>query len=150
MTIAPTRTVQPIELGITGADRLTLSWDKTQAPGQRARLRAVTYGIGYVFGDADIVELTETHTDAPVATELPQAKLAFSLDDTAGRFPISGQSALVRFLREGQHVDLRYGVETAAGTEWIPGGVWQLDQLHRPRPNSGAARHHLRNVPAAA
>lgn len=127
VTIAPTRTVQPIELGITGADRLTLSWDKTRAPGQRARLRAVIYGIGYVFGDADIVELTETHTDAPVATELPQAKLAFSLDDTAGRFPISGQSALVQFLREGQYVDLRYGVETAVGTEWIPGGVWQLD-----------------------
>ena len=116
-----------LELGIEDADEIVLRFDRAQEAGQRARLTALSFGVGYSFEDEQIVDLTERHTISPCSLELPTSALNVSLDDTDGRFDPDADTALTKSLRFSQSATVRYGVEVNGGTEWVPGGTWYLE-----------------------
>ena len=80
-----------------------------RAPYTRARLNELRYGVGYTFGNDEIIELAEKHTASPLSLSLPTASLSFTLYNEEGRFSVEGGTALQRFLAEGQDVPLSYG-----------------------------------------
>ena len=57
---------------------------------------------------------------------LPSSSLTFSLYNEDGRFDVDSDTALQRFLADGQRCIVDYGIDTADGIEAIPGGRWQL------------------------
>lgn len=123
-TITPQSPVTQAELLLEDVDALTLRF--TPRPGGRARLAHLEFGLGYSYENRDILSLTDKHTDSPVSLELPSASMQFTLRDENGRFPVDGDTALVRFLADGQPVQVDYGLRLPGGAEWVPGGKWYL------------------------
>ena len=123
-TVTPDGPVTAAELLLEDVDAITLRF--SPAPGRRARLAHIEFGIGYRYESRDILSITEKHTDSPVSLELPSDSLQFELRDENGRFAVDGETALVRFLAEGQTVQVDYGLQLPGGSEWVPGGKWQL------------------------
>ena len=123
-TVTPQSPVTQAELLFEDVDALTLRF--APRPGGRARLAHLEFGLGYSYENRDILSLTEKHTDSPVSLELPSASLQFTLRDEDGRFPVDGDTALVRFLADGQPVQVDYGLQLPGGAEWVRGGQWYL------------------------
>lgn len=122
--VTPQSPVTQAELLLEDVDALTLHF--TPRPGGRARLAHIEFGLGYSFENRDILSLTDKHTDSPVSLELPSASLQFTLRDEDNRFAVDGNTALVRFLADGQPVQVDYGLQLPGGAEWVPGGKWLL------------------------
>lgn len=111
-------------------DGLEISYDKMRAPYTRARLNDLRFGIGYTFGNAEIIELAEKHTASPLSLSLPTARLSFCLYNKAGKFSVEGKTTLIRFLSEGQTIELAYGQTLALEDnkiEWVPTHPWNLE-----------------------
>lgn len=117
---------QRVELDVLNANKLVVRYDTAKMEGRHARLCRLTYGIGYVFQDTQIISVSEKHTDAPVSTSLPTSSLSFNLDNAEGRFTADSNNSLVQFLAHQQKVTVSYGVDLPTGVEWVPGGVWYL------------------------
>ena len=90
-------------------------------------MQGLAFGIGYLYADDMLQSLTEKHAGSPVSLEIPASGLQFSLKNEAGRFAVDGQTALQRFLAQGQQATVDYKVETAQAAQELPGGVWMLD-----------------------
>lgn len=114
------------EFPVSGFDRLVIRYDASRAPYGRARMNRIEYGIGYTWQDDQLLSVTEKHADSPVSVELPTASMAITVRNTDGQFSATSDSSLVRFLSDGQPVQVDYGVDLEGGTEWIPGGKWYL------------------------
>ena len=125
-TLQVTDFVYRAELLLEDVDKLVLRYDQAHAPFGRARLAHLEFGMGYSYQNNEILEITEKHTDSPVALELPSGSLSFSLRNTDNRFGVDSDSALVRFFSEGQQVQVDYGIQTSGTEEWITGGIWYL------------------------
>lgn len=107
-------------------DRIRITFQQA-APGARIHLQGLAFGIGYLYADDMLQSLTEKHAGSPVSLEIPASGLQFSLKNEAGRFAVDGQTALQRFLAQGQQATVDYKVETAQAAQELPGGVWMLD-----------------------
>lgn len=116
-----------VELAMQQVDGVRLRFARLRPYG-RARLARVRFGLGYEYGNAEILRITATQSRSPVSMELPGDRLRFSLRNENGRFDIESPSALVQFLAEGQTVTVRYGFALENGAEWVPGGVWRLQE----------------------
>lgn len=115
------------ELAMQQADGICLRFARLRPYG-RARLARVQFGLGYEYGNAEILRITAARSRSPVSMELPVDRLRFSLRNENGRFDIESPGALVQFLAEGQAVTVRYGFALEDGAEWVPGGVWHLQE----------------------
>ena len=130
-TFVVTDALEPYYRGeflLEDVDALEISFDRMRAPYTRARLNELRYGVGYTFGNDEIIELAEKHTASPLSLSLPTASLSFTLYNEEGRFSVEGSTALQRFLAEGQDVALSYGQTLEDGrVEWVPTHPWYLD-----------------------
>lgn len=108
-------------------DRLVIRFDKTKKPGGRARLNRVRFGIGYTYSDQDLIVLTESHVGSPLSMTLPTSSLTFTLFNEDGRFDVDSDTALQRFLANGQRGVVDYGVDVGGAVETVPGGIWTLE-----------------------
>lgn len=130
-TFVVTDALEPYYRGeflLEDVDALEISFDRMRTPYTRARLNELRYGVGYTFGNDEIIELAEKHTASPLSLSLPTASLSFTLYNEEGRFSVEGGTALQRFLAEGQGVALSYGQTLEDGrVEWVPTHPWYLD-----------------------
>ena len=130
-TFVVTDALEPYYRGeflLEDVDALEISFDRMRTPYTRARLNELRYGVGYTFGNDEIIELAEKHTASPLSLSLPTASLSFTLYNEEGRFSVEGSTALQRFLAEGQDVALSYGQTLEDGrVEWVPTHPWYLD-----------------------
>ncbi len=118
---------QPIEFFMEAVTEISVVFLQTKAPFGRARLERVQFGIGYEYTGTEILELNETKSISPASLELSKAELDFVLDNNKGRFDADANSAVTKFLKQGQTVKLWYGLEPAGTAEWIPAGIWYLE-----------------------
>ncbi len=109
------------ELGLTDFDRMVIVFTKTQYPYQRVHVQNLVFGIGYTFGDEDIVGLTIDRETSPVGLEIPKTDISFTLLNTDGRFDVDADVPIVEFLKGDQYVDitLAYDVTGDGGYEPI-------------------------------
>lgn len=131
-TLTSTTTITEItnpmrwELLLTDADKLIIRFDKTANPHGRARLNRLEFGMGYSFEASSIISITERRIGSPIAAELPQNTLDITLSNAEQRWNLDGDTALIRFVRDGQPISVTYGMDVDAGIEWIPSNGWQL------------------------
>lgn len=111
---------------VTDIDKLVIRFDKAKSPFGRARMNKVEYGIGYVWQDDQLINVSEKHAISPVSMELPTSSLSFTVDNSDGWLNIENDSDVTRFLSEEQDVQVSYGVDIDGVTEWVPGGTWYL------------------------
>ena len=125
-TAAQLQPVSQLELAMDQVTSVDLEIVKSARPLGRARIARVEFGIGYVFENGEILEITETHEESPVSLSLPGGKLRFVLDNSTGRFDLDREDSLTNFLRQGNRVDVEYSVKTGQQVQRIPSGGWLL------------------------
>lgn len=125
-TAAQLQPVSQLELAMDQVTSVDLEIVKSARPLGRARIARVEFGIGYVFENEEILEITETHEESPVSLSLPSGKLRFVLDNSTGRFNLDREDSLTNFLRQGNRVDVEYSVKTGQQVQRIPSGGWLL------------------------
>lgn len=106
-------------------NKITIEFVRVAANG-RARLNSIDFGIGYTYRDKQIISISEKHQGSPVSLTLPSSSFEFSLHNDGNTFGASGDSAITRFLTEGQKASVDYMVSWDGGNQEIPGGVWTL------------------------
>lgn len=80
-TFVVTDALEPYYRGeflLEDVDALEISFDRMRTPYTRARLNELRYGVGYTFGNDEIIELAEKHTASPLSLSLPTASLSFT------------------------------------------------------------------------
>lgn len=116
------------ELFLENVDRILLLFDRTRNAYGRARLNRIEFGIGYVYGDNDIISISDSHTESPVVLELPSDTLTFELWNEDRRFNVDVDTDLQKFLADGQDVSVDYAYLDDDWTQEIPGGKWRLNE----------------------
>ncbi len=102
--------------------RICIYFDRMSEEGMRARLNGVEFGIGYQYDDELIQSISEKHSGSPLSLKLPASSLEFELHNDDDRFSVESDTALQRFLAEGQVGVLSFKV----GAQNIPSGEWYL------------------------
>lgn len=116
------------EIGIEEADRIRIVFLKTR-PHNRIRANSLVYGIAYLFGDQELMQIQHNRSTNAISMELPSESLVFTAFNGDGLFDIDASNSMVAFLREGQQVTVRYGCEIDSdGTiEWPEGFTYWLE-----------------------
>ena len=117
-------------------NKIVISFEKLSAPYQRLRLEQIVFGIGFVFGSDEIIDVRLSRSGSPISLELPQNKLQFTLFNENGLFDIDSGSAIMDFFNEDQEVTASFGYDVGDGKiEWVSGGkfwldTWAVDGIH--------------------
>ena len=115
------------ELTLDGFDRMEVAFTKMK-PYQRVRLNKLLFGIGYIFGNEDIVSLKHKRAAHPLTLSLPQNELEFTLYNMNNQYDIDAPNSVVRFFEKEQEVTLKYGydLDGSGNIEWFTGGTFYL------------------------
>lgn len=98
-------------------------------PYSRVRLNSILFGIGYTYIGDDLIGVTHKRIVHPLMLTIPVNELQFTLYNMDGRFSITSDNSVIRFLKQKQIVTLRYGYDlTGFGDiEWFKCGRFFLD-----------------------
>jgi hypothetical protein len=137
--------ISAIDLPVTGYDSIAITVLKWSHPDQRNRIDSVMFGQRIVFTKDDIISYSHEQSGSPLGTELSKNSIEFEVDNSDGRWNPLNPSSMSKYLYERQKVVVRYGLNTSAGVEWIPGGTFYLSEWEAPS-NGISARFAARDV----
>ena len=124
--------ISAIDLPVYGYDSVTITVQEWSHPEQRNRIDSVMFGQRIVFTKDDIISYSHEQSGSPLGTELSKNAIEFEIDNSDGRWNPMNPSGMAKYLYERQKVKVRYGLETLAGVEWIPGGTFYLSEWKAP------------------
>lgn len=94
---------------------------------QRLRILNVGMGIGIVFENSDIKNISIEDFVSPVSTELPYIKVSATIIDTKGIFDVDNTDSFIDYLEQGQTVTIKLGLEDDdSDIMWLQMGVYAL------------------------
>jgi len=117
-------------LTLTEHNKMVITFRATARPYQRLRLQHLLFGIGFVYGNAEIMELSYKRSASPVSLELPSSKPGFSLYNEGGIFTPDSTSSILTFFSQDQEcrIMLGYDVSGDGAVEWIGTGKFWLSE----------------------
>lgn len=94
---------------------------------QRLRILSMLFGIGFTFGNKELISTQWKSTIAHLSDKLPTQTFTFTVDNTSKKFAADDPHSWVAFLEEQQEVNFDFGRDVGDGTiERIPGGMLAL------------------------
>ena len=127
-----------IDIPVSGYDSVIITVLEWSHPDQRNRIDSVLFGQRIVFTKDDIISYSHEQSGSPLGTELSKNAIEFELKNADGRWNPLNPSGMSKYLYERQKVTVRYGLDTANGVEWIPGGTFYLSEWKAPANGIGA------------
>lgn len=124
--------ISAVDLPVTGYDSVTITVLEWSHPNQRNRIDSVMFGQQIIFTKDDIISYSHEQSGSPVGTELSKNAIEFEIDNSDGRWNPLNPSGMSKYLYERQKVNVRYGLDTVNGVEWIPGGTFYLSEWKAP------------------
>ena len=124
--------VSAVDLPVTGYDSVTITVLEWSHPDQRNRIDSVKFGQQIVFTKDDIISYSHEQSGSPLGTELSKNAIEFEVDNSDGRWNPLNPSGMAKYLYQRQKVNVRYGLDTINGVEWIPGGTFYLSEWKAP------------------
>jgi len=102
-------------------NQMVITFHATARPYQRLRLQLLLFGIGFVYGKEEIMDIALKRSTSPVSLELPSNKLNFSLYNEDGIFTPDSPSSVSSFFSQDQECRLMLGYDVTGNgdTEWI-------------------------------
>lgn len=107
-------------------NRIEIAFHSTARPYQRLRLQHVLFGIGFVYGNEETIEVSLKRSTSPVSIELPSNKLNFILYNEDGIFAPDSQGSVYSFFTQDQECKLSLGYDIGHAIEWIGTGKFWL------------------------
>lgn len=124
--------ISVVDLQITQYDSVTITVHEWSHPDHRARIDSVKLGHSIVFGKNEIIGYSQEQSGSPLGTELSKNAIEFEVDNSDGRWNILNPVGLSKYLYERQKLQVRYGLQTTSGVEWIRAGVFYLTEWKAP------------------
>lgn len=113
---------------VTGCKKIIVTIKKWCLSGRRARVEDVIGGCIITFTKADMLKFFTEQTVSPVNSELPTAKLDFTIENYDGRYSANNKIDIGKFMEKQLSVSVRYGITLLDNTiEWIDGGTFILE-----------------------
>lgn len=103
----PARDVEEVRLSFWG-----------MLPGHRCRVESVLFGVERVFGNRDLVELSQRHDVDPLARRLPKEEFSFTVLDFAREYDLENPDGVWQYIAEKAPVRVRFGIHTPEGVQW--------------------------------
>ena len=95
-------------------------------PYVRFRLQHFQFGLGKLFENEALIDVTHEHYVHPVSAELPTGDLTFKVKNEQGEFAVDNPQSLLQYLSDDQIVNVTYGLNLETGTEWVNLGRFYL------------------------
>lgn len=121
-----------IDMEVSDYDSVTITVSEWSHPNQRNRIDSVMFGQRIVFTKDDIISYSHEQSGSPLGTELSKNAIEFEVDNSDGRWNPLNPSGMSKYLYERQKVQVRYGLDTVSGVEWISGGTFYLSEWKAP------------------
>lgn len=127
-TYHPSKGGQFIARGnFTDSDYITITPISMIGGEQRLRIHSVLFGIGFQFGNKDLISTKRANTIHHLSEELPQKSFEFTIDNLNQDWTIDNPNSYSGSLKEMQIVQVTYGRELEDGSIYkIPSGYMAL------------------------
>lgn len=117
----------------TNVSQIKLKFWTMRDNGNRARIYSIRFGIGYVFGNDDIMDSSLNRMVSPISEYVPQYDFTVQLKNYDHYFDADNPNSAINFLSDDSKVSVQYGLELDDGTiEWVAGqkllvSEWESD-----------------------
>lgn len=112
---------------VTAYSKLWIDIRKWSLPNRRARVSNIFLGIKMNFYIDQLTSYTEKRKSDPLEASVPSLNVAFSVDNTDGKFNPSDADSSFSLLSQRQKVSIEYGFERISGArEVIKSGNYYL------------------------
>jgi hypothetical protein len=123
----------PLYEGILTLDyhnKMVITFNSTARPYQHLHLQQLLFGIGFVYSNEEIIDISFNRSTSPVSLELPSSKPSFSLYNESGIFSPDSASSVSSFFSEDQECKLSFGHDVTGngGIEWVGTGKFWLSK----------------------
>ncbi len=117
-------------------NKMVITFLSTAKAHQRLRLQQLLFGIGFVYSNAEIMDVALKRSISPVSLELPSNKLSFSLYNENGIFTPDNTNSVLSFFAQDQECKLQLGYdvsgngvieEVGTGKFWL--SEWAADGI---------------------
>ena len=125
--------VYTADVAFTNVDTVLLVFRQMHETNTRARVYSVRFGIGYSFGNDDILDSSLSRVVSPISEFIPQFDFSVTLKNFDHYFDVDNPNSAINFLTTDNIVSVQYGYELDSGViEWIPGqqlrcAEWESD-----------------------
>jgi len=111
-------------------NKMVITFNSTARPYQRLRLQQLLFGIGFVYNNDELMELSLKRSTSPVSLELLVNKPTFSLYNEDGIFDVDSASSITSFFSDDQQCSLMFGYDVSGNgdVEWIGTGRYWLSK----------------------
>ena len=113
-------------------DSITIIAHEWSLPYRRKRIEKVIFGQVLTFYKKDIFNYTHEQTGHLNSGELPKNSIAFTVDNTDGRWNPNNPMGMEQYLSERQRLRVRYGLDVNGTVEWIKAGTFYLSEWRVP------------------
>lgn len=125
--MTPDSATEEVQLAMENAILATIQISK-MIPYRRPRFLTTIWGIGYSYGNEDIVGCTESNDVDPLSRRLPREKFSFTAIDYDHRFDPDNPEGIYSTINRGAPISVSYGYELDDGTvEWLATDTYALD-----------------------
>lgn len=114
-------------------------------PNRRPRVERILMGYQVLFDKKDILSYSHKQKLCLSSGELPKNSIAFTLNNSDGRWNPTSPDGVERYLSDRQRMTVRYGMKVDGRMEWIKGGTFYLSEWSTPA-NGMEARFEARDV----
>ena len=128
-----TKSVYVAEQAFTNVSSIQIVFRGMKSQQTRGRIYNIKFGVGYSFGNDDIMDSSLSRIISPISEFLPQFDFTVTLKNYDRRFDVNNPNSPLNFLSTNYTVTAQYGYELDDGTvEWLPGQTlycsdWESD-----------------------
>ena len=123
------------ELPFADVSSIQIRFWEMKESGTRARVNSVRFGVGYTFGNDDVIDSSITRSISPITEFIPQYDFSVTLKNYDRRFDVDNPNSVVNFLSPNVPYSVLYGYELDNGKiEWVlgqqfHGALWESNDM---------------------
>lgn len=126
-TVNPTGVTVEVPYVCETTRQVVITFSK-MIPYRRPRLLTTLWGIGYSYGNANLVSCSQANDVDPLSRRLPQEKFSFTVLDYEHKFDPDNPQGVYSTINRGAPISVSYGYELDDGTiEWLATDTYNLD-----------------------
>ena len=120
-------------LGFTNIDSITVEFKKMNRPNVRCRVWQFNFGYIFNYTNNELLRVSIYNEIDPTSSKLPDQHITFEIDNQNHMFNPENPDSLSEYLKQGQQIKPRIGIETTEGIKWIPLGIYYLSEWSTKR-----------------
>lgn len=135
-TVNPSATNTAVTLPGTGVMKVVIAYSE-MLPYRRPRLETITWGVGMVYTNDEISNLTLSHDIDPLSRRLPQEKFSFTILDYAHLYDPDNPQGIYAYINRNAPLTVQFGYELDDGTtEWLKADSYSLENAPTFKDNT--------------